>query len=67
MDAESLKALKEVLLRLHHNSVYAFNRAKAAEIVFQKYPQMWKEYEDALRSVENQDVHRDFGTLLYRI
>ncbi len=33
MKPETLQALKDVLLRLHSISVYAFNRAKAVEIV----------------------------------
>jgi NACalpha-BTF3-like transcription factor len=67
MDTEVLEALKEVLTRLHDNGVYAFNRAKAVEIVLHKHPELWQEYQDALRQVQMQDVHQDFSTLLDRI
>ena len=67
MTPETLQALKDVLLRLHSVSVYAFDRAKAVEIVLKKHPDLWPEYQDALRFVQEQDVHRDFDSLLDRI
>lgn len=67
MEAQVLQALKDVLLRLHDNSVYAFDRVKAVEVVLRKHPDLWAEYQDALRFVREQDVHRDFGSLLDRI
>jgi hypothetical protein len=67
MAAETFQALKDVLIRLHDNSVYAFDRAKAVEIVLKKHPDLWAEYQDALRFVQEQDVHRDFGSLLDKI
>jgi len=62
-----LEALKEVLARIHDNSVYAFNRARAMEIVLRKRPDLWKEFQAALHEVQQQDVHRDFGSLLDKI
>jgi hypothetical protein len=67
MPLETIEALKEVLIRIHDNSVYAFNRAKAVEIVLKRNPDLWKPYEDALRAVQSQDVHADFQTLLDKI
>ncbi len=68
MNPQELQALKVVLERIHDNSVYAFNRAKALEIALvNKHPQLWNEYRDALQQVQQQDVHRDFGSLLDKI
>jgi len=67
MSPDTTDALKEVLARIHDNSVYAFNRAKAVEVVLKKHPELWTEYQDALRAVQNQDVHADFDSLLDRI
>lgn len=67
MTEENLRDLKAVLERIHSNSVYAFNRVKALEMALVKNPDLWNEYVNALHYVENQDVHRDFGTLLDKI
>ena len=67
MSPEDRQALKDVLERLHNNSVYAFNRVKAVEMALIKNPELWNEYVNALRYVESQDVHRDFGILLDKI
>jgi tRNA G37 N-methylase TrmD len=67
MRPEVLESLKEVLNRIHANSVYAFNRAKALEILLKRRPDLWKEYQDALHEVQTQDVHQDFGSLLDKI
>ncbi len=67
MTLETLQPLKDVLLRLHSVSAYAFNRAKAVEIVLKKHPDLCTEYQDALRFVQAQDAHRDFGSLLDKI
>jgi len=67
MTPETSQALKDVLLRLHSDSAYAFDRAKAVEIVLKKHADLRADYEDALRFVQGQDVHRDFGSLLDKI
>jgi len=68
MTEENLQNLKAVLERIHSNSVYAFNRVKALEVALvNKHPELWNEYRDALRVVQNQAVHQDFGTLLDKI
>ncbi|HLY42292.1 MAG TPA: hypothetical protein VKR52_13855 [Terracidiphilus sp.] len=67
MTPETLQSLKDVLIRLHSDSVFAFNRVKAVEIVLNKHADLRGDYVDALRFVQEQDVHRDFGTLLDKI
>ena len=67
MRPELLESLKEVLNRIHTNSVYAINRAKALEILLKRHPDLWKEYQGALHEVQTQDVHQDFGSLLDKI
>ena len=62
------KALSEILVQLHENSVWTLNRVKALEVALvNKHPELWNEYRDALRVVQNQAVHQDFGTLLDKI
>jgi len=67
MTPETLQALKDVLLRLHSDSVFAFDRAKAVEIVLRRRTDLREDYEGALRFVQEQAVHQDFGTVLDRI
>ncbi len=67
MRPELLEALKDVLARLHNNSVYTFNRVRAMETVLMKHPDLWKEFQTALHEVQRQDVHQDFGSLLDKI
>ncbi|HEY1257270.1 MAG TPA: hypothetical protein VGF01_21070 [Terracidiphilus sp.] len=67
MNKELLEALKEVLTRIHDNSAHALNRTAALEKMLRKRTDLWTEYQDALRSIEEQGVHQDFGSLLDRI
>lgn len=67
MRPELLEALKAVLVRIHDNSVYAFNRARAMETVLKRRPELWKEFQAALHEVQLQDVHQDFGSLFDKI
>lgn len=67
MTPEISQALKEVLIRIHDNSAHALNRTAALETMLRRHPDLWKEYREALDSVEGQAVHRDFDTLLDRI
>ncbi|MGD0348330.1 MAG: hypothetical protein ABSA85_16325 [Terracidiphilus sp.] len=67
MTPETSQALKEVLIRIHDNGAYAFDRAKAIEIVLKKHADLRGDYESALRFVQQQDVHADFHTLLDKI
>lgn len=62
------KALREVLAQLHENSVYVLNRVKALEVALvNKYPELWNEYRDALRVVQNRVDGGDFQSKLDKI
>ena len=67
MTPEIQQSLKDILERIHSNTVYACDRAKAFELVLKKHPDLWAEYQDALRFVQEQAVHRDFDSLLDKI
>jgi hypothetical protein len=59
------KALSEILVQLHENSVWTFNRVKALEVALvNKHPELWNEYRDALRVVQNQADDGDFRSKL---
>jgi len=59
------KALSEILVQLHENSVWTLNRVKALEVALvNKHPELWNEYRDALRVVQNQADGGDFRSKL---
>jgi hypothetical protein len=59
------KALSEILVQLHENSVWTLNRVKALEVALvNKHPELWNEYRDALRVVQNQADDGDFRSKL---
>jgi hypothetical protein len=62
------KALREVLAQLHENSVYVLNRVEALEVaILNKHPELWNEYRDALRVVQNRVDDGDFRSKLDKI
>jgi hypothetical protein len=67
MEPETLQALKDVLDRIHNNSAHALNHVLAVEQMLKQRPDLWKEYQKALSSIEGQTLHQDFLTLLGKI
>ncbi len=62
------KALREVLAQLHENSVYVLNRVEALDVALvNKHPELWNEYRDALRVVQNRADDGDFQSNLDKI
>ena len=62
------KALSEILVQLHDNSVYVLNRIKALEVALvNKHPELWNEYRDALRVVQSQADDGDFRSKLDKV
>jgi hypothetical protein len=63
-----MKALSEILLQLHENSVSTVNRLKALEnALVNKHPELWNEYRDALRIIESQADDGDFRSKLDKV
>ena len=63
-----IKALSEILVQLHENSVYTLNRVKALEVALvNKHPELWNEYRDALQHVQNQADDAGFRSMLDKV
>ena len=67
MPEEYLAALRELLTRIHDNSAHALNHVLAVERMLEKRPDLWKEYRQALSSIEGQALHQNFETILDKI